>query len=355
MRFTVGFSVVAAFCASAPEAASGEPASPEPSEATVIAVATDARLDNASGLALSTGGSMMFTLQDARRSTLIYALDMKGRTAFTVALPAGGNEDWEDLATATLSSGRRVMMISDTGDAFQVRQAARQGYRKTFRLITFDEPKTSTRKATGVTIQSFRYPDNATRNVETLLLQPGTGRPYLVTKTQPPAEGSPGKPGVTEVWTLPPDPDPASVVVARKVTAGLPVTAASGGAFSPSGDRLVIRNGLDAFVWWVEDGDVPGALATEPVKIHLPPQRQGEGVAFTASGHSLIVNSEGVRQPLWQVPLPRSADASAEPSEGGEEPRKAGLGGRLPAAIIAVVMLAGGAGILVYKFRTRVR
>ncbi|MEO3782545.1 hypothetical protein ABGB12_04380 [Actinocorallia sp. B10E7] len=330
--------------------------SPDSPAAQIITVVADGALDNLSGLALAENGQLMFTVQDARRSTLLYALDRRGRTAFTVPLPKGGNEDWEDLATGTLADGRRVVVIADTGDAFQVRRGSGQRYRTSFRILRFDEPDAAAKGPSGLVSHPVRYPDLKTRNVETLLLQPGTGRIYLVTKTQAPA-AAPGAasqppPAAAEVWELPENPSTENVNVLREVTRSLPVPAASGGAFSPSGDRLVVRNGENAFVWWVERGEVANALTREPVKIHLPPQRQGEGVAFTRDGHALLVNSEGSRQPIWRVPLPRSADTASPPTPPTTETRAEGIP-RTPLTVFALLMFAASAGIAIHKIRTR--
>jgi hypothetical protein len=73
-------------------------------------------------------------------------------------------------------------------------------------------------------------------------------------------------------------------------------------------DYSVIRNNDAAFVCWIDDGDVARSLTTKPQRVLLPQQRQGEGVTFTPDGHSLLINSEGVGQPISQIPLPRAVD-----------------------------------------------
>jgi hypothetical protein len=260
----------------------------EPAGTRVVTVVAEPRLDNSSGLALAGNGQLMYTMQDARRSTLVYALDRQGRTAFTIALPAGSNEDWEDLGTATLADGRRIVVIADTGDAFQVRRAAKQGVRKTFRILRFDEPDPragGSVRPSGLVSYPVRYPDGATRNVETLLLQPGTGRVYLVVKTQDPAaaeEGASqqGAPAAAEVWELPENAAAGRINTLRRLPGVLPVPAASGGAFSAVGAA-----------WW---------SATAP-----PPSSGGWRTA-TSPPRSPAVRSRSA--------CPRSARARASPS-----------------------------------------
>ena len=87
----------------------------------------------------------------------------------------------------------------------------------------------------------------------------------------------------------------------------VPVMGASGGAFSPSGDRFAIRDATTAYVWRVADGDVDGALKQRPVVVRLPAQPQGEGVSFTPDGRSLVIGSERTHSLVWEVPLPPDA------------------------------------------------
>lgn len=298
---------LALLCASWPAlATAGTTPVPEPIDAQVVAVVANPRLDNASGLATSPDGRIMYTHQDAHRSPDVFGLDSNGKVQFAVALPAGSNTDWEDMAAVSLNGGRRAIFLGDIGDALRERRAAGLSGRRDYRLLRIDEPPSSTTgvvKATGLTTYRLRYADGAAgRNGETLLVQPHTGHVFVVTKAEDGREP-------TSVWAAPADLRAQGVNTLTRVVAGLSFSRASGGAFSPTGDRIVIRNDETAFVWWVDDGDVARALATTPQRIPLPHQQQGEGVTFTPDGHSLLINSEGVGQPIWQVPLPRAVDS----------------------------------------------
>ncbi|GAA4104621.1 hypothetical protein [Nonomuraea soli] len=263
----------------------------------------DQRIAQSSGLAVSEDGARFYTSGDAGSGLdEVWGLDRDGRTALTVTLPAGSNEDWEDIAVTRGADGRSKIFLADTGDAYTVRKKAGQAPRTEFGLTVFDEPAAGaagTVAATGVADYRLAYQDNASRNSEALLVQPGTSRVFLLTKTERPGE----KP---DLWAAP-------ALVAGKVNTltrlvpGVPVPHATGAAFSPSGDRLVIRDDTTAYLWKVSGGDVAGALRAAPIRVSLPDQRQGEAVTFTPDGRSLLVSSEGPAQPVWQVPLPIEA------------------------------------------------
>ena len=106
--------------------------------------------------------------------------------------------------------------------------------------------------------------------------------------------------------------DTDSAVVAQRlatVTQGL----VTDGAALPDG-RIVLRGYGDAVVYATPARGQMQALEQVP----LPSQPQGETRAVERGGASVLVGSEGARQPLWRVPVPGAAGtpssaASAKP------------------------------------------
>jgi hypothetical protein len=334
--------VLAALCAFWPTAATARVIDGDtgPIDTQVVDVVTDPRIAQASGLATGENGRVLYSHEDSGRSTDVYGLGAKGKVQFTIHLPAGSNEDWEDMAAVKLRNGRRALYLGDIGDALLTRQAARKSGRRDFKVLRFDEPpanSTGEVAATGLETYRLRYADGIPgRNAETLLVQPGTGRVFVVTKTETPQQHA-------ALWEAPADLNPRGVNLLRNVLPDLPVTRASGGAFSPTGDRVVIRNDDTAFVWWINDNDVAKSLAEKPEEILLPQQKQGEGVTFTPDGHALLVNSEGTGQPIWRVPLPSSVNAVRTPAP-AQQTASGDAGGGQNTTLIA--MAIGGVAIL---------
>ncbi|MFE3453702.1 hypothetical protein ACFXJ8_32710 [Nonomuraea sp. NPDC059194] len=320
----------------------GPQPSPHPSSLFNVA---DVQLAEVSGISVSGDGARYHVTEDARGGDEVYVLDERGGTRATVAMPAGLNEDWEDIATV-----RGRIYLADLGDAWVVRQAAGQKPRASFRIVTLDEPPATAKgriTATGVVSYPVEYDDRIARNSEAMLVHPVTGQIYVISK----AEKAPQKP---VLWAAPPTLNATGVNKLTRLVADVGVLQASGAAFSPTGDRIVIRNATKAWVWRVKGNDVAGAFTSKPVEIALPVQRQGEGVSFTADGHALLVNSEGPKQPVWSVPLPAAADTATAPDP-------------LPVSIrdtsrdLVMLVIAGSSGlvavvlVLVYARRGRGR
>jgi hypothetical protein len=133
------------------------------------------------------------------------------------------------------------------------------------------------------------------------------------------------------------------------------------GAFSPDGRLLVLRDYLAAHLY----GASGGRLAT----VTLPLQPQGESVAFSADGRSLLAGSEGAGSEVVRVPLPAAAAPPASattpparqpPSAGppAAAPAARARGGAPPFALLAAAggaLVAVAAGGLAARSRRRAR
>jgi hypothetical protein len=137
----------------------------------------------------------------------------------------------------------------------------------------------------------------------------------------------------------------AGVTNALTALADLPMVEVRGAAFSPDGGLLAVRTPTTAYVWRVEGDDVAAAVRAAPVEVALPTQRQGESIAFTDDGRSLLVGSEGVRQAVFTVPLPPAVAPSAPtPAEPTAAPPRPSEGRTSPPPLTWA--LGGGAGLV---------
>jgi hypothetical protein len=188
------------------------------------------------------------------------------------------------------------------------------------RLYRVDEPRVTvggprvvvTRRAD---VWRLRYPSGHP-DAESIAVSPD-GRAYLVTKNLI---------GASTVYRVPVGP---AAGVQRLVgigtvrfgltgTGGGPLAAvgnllATGAALSRDGRTLAIRTYTDAWFWRVPSGGVVAALRSRSVHIPLPPQPQGEGIAF--AGDRVVVDSERVGSRVCSVPVP--ALSSSFPSASG--------------------------------------
>ncbi|WP_143020145.1 hypothetical protein [Sinosporangium album] len=311
------------------------------------------RITEASGLALSEDGERFYTIPDAGGPAEVYVFGKKGETTAILTLPTRDlNEDWEDIAVVKGKDGRRHIYLADTGDAWFVRRDKGMPNRTEYRLLKFPEPDPSVKGETPVTdviTYTLAYADGGSHNSEAVAVHPRTGQVFFIAKTE--KAGAP-----VRAWSAPATLSQNRTNTLRQIHADLRVQGASGASFSPTGDRLVVRNATHAYVWWIKNSDVAASLRAKPITVELPTQRQGEGIAFTIDGQALLVNSEGSRQAVWKVPLPSEAGAREDTDKqvGASlpptlaEPAPGTGDNDLLMIIIALVAGTGGLGLLTY-------
>jgi hypothetical protein len=78
----------------------------------------------------------------------------------------------------------------------------------------------------------------------------------------------------------------------------------TGGDISPDGRRLVVRTYVEAFEWDISKGIASGVKG-KAARIVLPVTKQGEAIAYSRDGLSLITTSEQLPTPVHRVPPAR--------------------------------------------------
>jgi hypothetical protein len=257
----------------------------------------DPRIVEASGIATSIlHPAVVYVQNDSGDAARFFAVDVHtGRTVATYTVPRATNVDWEDIAVARDRRGVSSVWLADVGD--------NDARRTEVCIYRVDEPRGS---AVGQPeVWRLRYPDGP-HDAESLAVAPG-GAAFIVTKSLL---------GSSAVYAVPAR--PGGVQTLRKIgeirfaftgTPGGPnivgQLTATGAAFSRDGSLLAVRTYTDGYLWRVADGDVAAALRAAPVRVALPAQPQGEGIAL--DGSRLLVDSEGRRSAVYALPLPHVA------------------------------------------------
>jgi hypothetical protein len=278
--------------------------------AMLVFLIGDPRIGEASGIATSiVHPGVVYVQNDSGDSARFFALDVNtGRPVATYTVPSATNVDWEDIAVARDKRGVPSVWLADIGD--------NDASRAEVRIYRVDEPRGD---AVGQPeVWRLRYPDGP-HDAESLAVAPG-GAAFIVTKSLL---------GSSAVYAVPARPD--GVQTLRKIgeirftltgTPGGPnlvgQLTATGAAFSRDGKLLAVRTYTDAYLWRVVDGNVTAALRATPVRVALPAQPQGEGIAV--DGSRLLVDSEGHRSAVYAVPLPRAAVGSSPRSASSLSP-----------------------------------
>ncbi len=239
-----------------------------------LCVISDPRIPESSGLAASRRHpGIVYTFNDSDGPTKIYALGLDCRVRATLTVAGARNRDWEAMAV-----GPDGLYIGDIGDNLN----GAWPYVSVYRI---PEPSVLTSRTLRATAYRIKYADGP-RNAEAMMIDPRDGRLYIASKE---FGGSLYK-GPKKLRT-------SGFNVMRRVSEATLYT--TDAAYSPDGHSFVLRNYWDASIY-----SSPGHLLED---VSIPSQKQGEGITFTADGRHLLLSSEGVKQALWQVPVPERA------------------------------------------------
>ncbi|MEV4321866.1 hypothetical protein AB0J37_06545 [Microbispora rosea] len=271
----------------------------------------DERVGESSGLAVSpTHKGIVYTHNDSGNGPQIYAIGPDGRTRATFTIGNAEARDWEGIAASTdRATGRGVLWIADIGDNMD-------GAWPDVSVYKVVEPRTMEDATLRAVRYRFRYADGP-RNAEGVMVDPRTGRLYVVSK-----ELSGG------VYAAPAKLRTDKVNVLRRV--GSAPLMATDAAYAPDGSSFVIRTYFSASVY-----RSPGTLIAH---VTMPPLRQAESIAYTRDGLALLTGSEGKDSPVYRVPLPAAARPAPSPTPARTSAR--------PRAVKATSGAAAGDGVL---------
>lgn len=202
--------------------------------------------------------------------------------------------DWEDIAVGPgPQAGTTYVYVGDHGNNGRDRQ--------TVWVHRVPEPDTSSVTPpfdvdlSGGETFPLEYASER-HDVETLLVDPVQGDVYLVTKAY---EG----PTILFRAAAPlVDGQPVTLEQVNTIDVGsIPQSdVATGGDVSPSGDLIVVRTKLTAFVW-ARPAGTPfwEAFDAEPCAVPLQLELTGEAIGFAADGVSFYTTSEWLNPPLF--------------------------------------------------------
>ena len=249
----------------------------------------DARIVESSGIVASARrDGVFFTHNDSGDSARFFAVDRHGCTIGTFTATGVTATDWEDIARGP----GPALWLADIGD--------NAGARPEVAVHRFAEPRPGSCGAPveqALTPASFRlaYADGP-HDAETLLVQPRTGRLFVITK------GFSG----AGLFAAPRRLRPGAVNVLHRVASVPSPAFATGGDIAPDGRSLVVRGYDELQLRRIRGGDVASAFARGAAVQSIPAPdagRQGEGIAYTRAGDGLVTSSEGADAPAYLIPL----------------------------------------------------
>ena len=243
-----------------------------------------------SGLAASrTQPGVLYAHNDSGDSARFFALSSTdGSILQEFSVQGATNRDWEDLAVGPCASGSCVF-IGDIGDNNRVRSD--------YAIYVVPEP-TVVPGGPVVTVMAQRlpwqYPMGVKHNSESLLVDPASGRPYVITK-------APGAFQVSTVYRFPLPLTPGTQATLEEVvTLSVPGPTDSqltGADVSPCGDAVLLRMYNRLVLMRADGGSLESAFTDTPTNVPVAQEGQGEAVAFAADGRSYFTSSEAIGGP----------------------------------------------------------
>ena len=220
-------------------------------------------------------------------------INSAGKLLGSFAVTGSKNRDWEDIASGPGGDGSPALYIGDIGNNLLSKEL--------HVIYRVREPDLSGGNFSGTTEPAeafpFRYPDGR-HNAEALFVDPDSGRIYIVTKTRHFPCG---------VYRFPLPLRREKEVVLEKME-GVPIQKISelrhvtGAAAALDGSRVVIRTYSIALeLRRAEGGDFETIFRVDPVTINMPDQRQGEAIAYSPDGESLITTGEHLPAPIFRL------------------------------------------------------
>ncbi|PZG07625.1 hypothetical protein, partial [Nonomuraea aridisoli] len=261
-------------------------AAPDDEQPRRVFTFKDPQITESSGLAVSpTRDDVYYTHNDSAATPTFYAVDGEGRTLATFQVRGAEARDWEAMAaTRDPASGRGVLWFADIGDNLD-------GAWPDISVYKVMEPRTLGDATLPATRYRFRYADGA-RNAEGVMVNPRTGRLYVVSKE---FAGS--------VYAAPKRLRADRVNVLRKV-ANAPLMATDA-AYAPDGSSYVVRTYFSATLFRPSGEQI--------TRVTMPELDQAESITYTRDGAALLTGSEGARSPVYRVPIPAAARPSPTP------------------------------------------
>ena len=305
----------------------------------------DKQVSESSGLATAAATGCFWTINDSGNPAelFLFLFGDAGQKLAKVKLENAVNKDWESLASFTLA-GKRWGVVADVGDN-QRKLDVHQLYffrdpTDTIAQLKVDQKPSFTakdfEKLKSVSALPFEFSYQNSQPKET----PANGSIKKTTLIRQDCEAVAVDPTTLDIWFV----EKVHLNRKRKVVPGIfvlpmpktqlavhagdlsaaaeaiqtsatkpvakrigsfPIRFVTGMSFSPDGKKLIIRNYLTAHLFVRPDDKTwkETVVKQKPVLVALPLQSQGEAICFTEDSQSVIVTSEGVRQPIWKIDL----------------------------------------------------
>ena len=268
-----------------------------PYEAPVIRGRIESRaIKESSGLAASKcQPGVLWTHNDSGDKAIIFAVDPAGKDLGSWAVTNAENRDWEDIAAFKTENGECFIYIGDIGnnDSKRDRTTVYRVKEPTARTAVGGGREASRTEAAEII--NVEYP-GPRPDAETLMVHPRTGDIYIVTKRVD---------GPATVYKV--TPEFGKSVTAAKVAEirvpSVPNGLLSGGDISPDGLRVALCDNVAGYELVLPSGSAnfDDIWLQKPLKFDAGDRKNGESIAYSHTGDSILAGSEGKNSPIFEL------------------------------------------------------
>ncbi|MEU5888411.1 WD40 repeat domain-containing protein [Streptomyces sp. NPDC047461] len=284
----------------------------------------DPRITESSGLAASRQHpGIYWTHNDQDTGTYLYAVDSStGKTVARITLKGVGTQ--RDVEAVAIGPDNQIY-VGDIGD----NDGVTWPYVWIYQLPEPKELKDQTIRAKQYVV---KYSDGS-RDAESMIVHPKTGRVYLIDKQE---DGGHLYEGPAKLSTS------GTNVFRPAAAVNLWATDA---AFSPNGRQLAVR-GYFGGIWY----DWNGGDLKRGGRISVP-IGQGESVSYSPDGSKLMLGSEGAGSEVVAEDAPGGDGSSDSPSGSGSSGQADGDGGSDSKNVKVGALAVAVAAAVVFGFR----
>lgn len=250
----------------------------------------DPRITESSGLAASRlHPGIYWTHNDSDDGAYLYAIDSAtGQTVATVTMTGVGTP--RDIEAISIGPNNQIY-VGDIGD----NDGVTWDYVWVYQLT---EPKALKNQTIRATQYVVKYSDGS-RDAESLVVHPKTGRVYIIDKQE---DGG-------HLYAGPAELSSSGTNVFRPVA---PVDLwATDAAFSPDGRQLAVRGYFGGVSYAWNDGKLK-----REGQLDVPLQGQGESVTYSRDGSKIMYGSEGAESGIEAEDAPSYGDSDSPSGSG---------------------------------------
>ncbi len=253
-----------------------------------------------SGIAASRCQSDVFwTHNDSGDGAYLFAFNKLGDNLGTWRVQNAENRDWEDIATWKDRNGKCFIYIGEIGDndllwPEHIIYRVMEPLMITGRTVSTRDNPTNI-EASGVL--RYAYPDGD-KNAETLMVHPGSGDIYVLTKQES---------GPAGVYRLKGDFSQSNRSTAKRIVdlsvPNIPNGLLTGGDISPDGRSVVVCDYRQAYELNLpaSSDDFDEIWKQKPFVIDIGKHKVGEAIGYSVDGSEIYATSEGRNSPIIVV------------------------------------------------------